>query len=50
EALAVAPAGAQGSGVLSSMSEADCFVVLPADCTAVREGDTVLVQPFHGIV
>ena len=48
--LAVALAGAQGSGVLSSMSEADCFVVLPADCTAVQEGDTVLVQPFHGIV
>ena len=48
--LAVALAGAQGSGVLSSMSEADCFVVLPADCSAVQEGDTVLVQPFHGIV
>jgi len=50
DGLAVAPAGAQGSGVLSSMSEADCFVVLPADCCAVQEGDTVFVQPFHGIV
>ena len=44
------PPAPQGSGVLSSMSEADCFVVLPADCTAAQEGDTVFVQPFHGIV
>ncbi|MCK2089520.1 molybdopterin molybdotransferase MoeA [Thauera aromatica] len=49
-ALSVALAGAQGSGVLSSMSEADCFVVLPEDCTAVQPGDTVLVQPFHGLM
>ncbi len=43
-------AGAQGSGVLRSMSEADCFIVLPEDCTAVQAGDTVCVQPFHGLV
>jgi len=48
--LSVAMAGAQGSGVLRSMSEADCFVVLPEDCTAVQPGDTVFVQPFHGLV
>jgi molybdopterin molybdotransferase len=50
DGVAVALAGAQGSGVLSSMSEADCFVVLAEDCTAVRAGDTVFVQPFHGLV
>ena len=50
DGVAVALAGAQGSGVLSSMSEADCFVVLAEDCSAVRAGDTVFVQPFHGLV
>lgn len=50
DGVAVAIAGAQGAGVLSSMSGADCFVVLPETCTAVHEGDTVSVQPFHGIV
>ena len=48
--LSVAMAGAQGSGVLRSMSEADCFIVLPEDCTAVQPGDTVSVQPFNGLV
>ena len=50
DGLSVTLAGAQGSGVLRSMSEADCFVVLPEDCTAVQPGDTVCVQPFHGLV
>ncbi|CAH1747540.1 Molybdopterin molybdenumtransferase [Thauera humireducens] len=48
--LSVAIAGAQGSGVLRSMSEADCFIVLPEDCTAVQPGDAVFVQPFNGLV
>ncbi len=50
DGLSVRLAGTQGSGVLRSMSEADCFVVLPADCTGVQPGDTVFVQPFHGLV
>lgn len=48
--LSVALAGAQGSGVLRSMAEADCFVVLAEDCTQVQPGDTVCVQPFHGLL
>ena len=48
--LTVAMAGAQGSGVLRSMSDADCFVVLPEDCTAVQPGDMVFIQPFNGLV
>ncbi|ATE60866.1 molybdopterin molybdotransferase MoeA [Thauera sinica] len=48
--LAVTLAGAQGSGVLRSMSEADCFIVLPEDCAGVRPGDAVLVEPFAGLV
>ncbi len=48
--LRVDVAGAQGSGILRSMSEADCFIVLPEDCTEVAIGDPVLVQPFDGLV
>lgn len=43
-------AGSQGSGVLSSMSRANCFVVLPEDGGCVAAGDLVDVQPFEGIL
>lgn len=39
----------QGSGVLRSMSEANCFVVLPEDCAGVQAGDSVQVQVFDGL-
>jgi molybdopterin molybdotransferase len=45
----VRTAGNQGSGVLRSMSEANCFVVLPEDCAGVQAGETVLVQLFEGL-
>ena len=48
--LQVSLAGRQGSGVLSSMSRADCFVVLPEESRAVEPGDWVQVQPFSGLV
>ena len=32
--------GNQGSGVLRSMSEANCFVVLPEECAGVQAGDS----------
>ncbi|TAH50446.1 MAG: molybdopterin molybdenumtransferase MoeA [Betaproteobacteria bacterium] len=48
--LSVTLAGAQGSGVLRSMSEADCFIVLPDECTGVQPGDMVLVEPFTGLI
>ena len=38
--------GNQGSGVLSSMSEANCFVVLPEGPQHIAAGDRVEVQPF----
>jgi molybdopterin molybdotransferase len=41
--------GNQGSGVLRSMSEANCFVVLPEDCAGVQAGDAVQVQLFDGL-
>ncbi len=41
--------GNQGSGVLRSMSEANCFVVLPEDCAGVQPGEPVSVQLFDGL-
>lgn len=46
----VKTAGNQGSGVLRSMSEANCFVVLPEDCAGVQAGDSVPVQLFEGLI
>ncbi|WP_332669838.1 molybdopterin molybdotransferase MoeA [Aromatoleum sp.] len=43
-------AGTQGSGVLRSMSEANCFIVLPEERGDVAAGDAVLVQLFDGLV
>ena len=42
--------GNQGSGVLRSMSEANCFVVLPEECAGVQAGDSVQVQLFGGLL
>ncbi len=42
--------GHQGSGVLSSMAAANCFIVLPEDAGPVSEGDEVTVQPFAAFV
>ncbi len=39
---------AQGSGVLRSMSEANCFIVLEHDRGGVRPGDLVAVQVMDG--
>ncbi len=42
--------GAQGSGILRSMSEANCMVVLHHEQGAVNVGDMVDVLPFEGLV
>jgi molybdopterin molybdotransferase len=41
--------GSQGSGVLRSMSEANCFIVLEHDRGDVAPGDPVSVQVFEGL-
>jgi len=41
--------GQQGSGVLRSMSEANCFIVLEHERGAVQAGEQVSVQPFEGL-
>lgn len=48
--LVVKSTGSQGSHILSSMSQANCFIVLPAECRGVEPGDTVEVQPFEGLL
>jgi molybdopterin molybdotransferase len=48
--LSVRTTGDQSSGVLSSMSRANCFIVLPADCGDVEAGATVDVQPLEGLL
>ncbi|MCU7811495.1 MAG: molybdopterin molybdenumtransferase MoeA [Candidatus Thiodiazotropha sp. (ex Notomyrtea botanica)] len=40
----------QGSGILSSMSKGDCFILLDASCDGVDIGDTVTIQPFFSLV
>lgn len=42
--------GQQGSGVLRSMSEANCFIVLEHDRGNVQAGDYVSVQVMDGVV
>jgi molybdopterin molybdotransferase len=41
--------GAQGSGILSSMSEANCFIVIEQERGNVEPGEAVLVQPMEGL-
>jgi molybdopterin molybdotransferase len=41
--------GQQGSGVLRSMSEANCFIVLEHERAAVRAGEPVHVQLMEGL-
>jgi molybdopterin molybdotransferase len=48
--LEVRLTGQQGSGVLRSMSEANCFVVLGHDQGQVNAGDAVRVLLFDGLV
>ena len=42
----VGKTGKQGSGILTSMSRANCFIVLPDDNAGVEPGDEVSIQFF----
>jgi molybdopterin molybdotransferase len=46
----VAITGAQGSGILRSMSEANCMVVLHDEQGTVQEGELVDVLLFEGLI
>ena len=47
---AVRATGDQGSGILSSMSQANCFIILPTDLGNVPAGTAVDVQLLEGLV
>lgn len=44
--LTVRTTGAQGSGILMSMSRANCYIILDEENAGVEQGDWVKVQPF----
>nr|WKF56827.1 Molybdopterin molybdenumtransferase [Paraburkholderia busanensis] len=46
----VTPTGSQSSGVLSSMSEANCFIVLGHDEGEIDAGQQVVIMPFDGLI
>jgi len=46
----VRPTGDQGSGILSSMSQAHCFIVLPTETGNLDAGAIVEVQSLEGLV
>ncbi len=47
---AVQSTGNQGSHILSSMSQADCFIILPLESRGAEPGEEVTVQLFDGLV
>jgi len=42
--------GKTGSGLLHTMSDANCFILLPEDGESVEPGTEVEVQPFFGLI
>jgi len=48
--LSVSTTGMQGSHILTSMSLANCFIVLPRDTGNVSEGERVEILPFNDIL
>jgi molybdopterin molybdotransferase len=48
--MTVESTGEQGSGILSSMHAANCFIILPMENDGVGAGELVEVEPFHGVM
>ena len=46
----VSSTGTQGSGILSSLAKANCFIVLAAEQGRVTAGETVTVQLFDEFI
>lgn len=47
--LTVRNAGMQASHVLTAMSQANCFIVIPAQSGSIEAGEMVDIQPFEGL-
>lgn len=48
--VTVRSTGEQGSGILSSMSQANCFIILPMGRGNLEPGEIVDVKPFEGFI
>ncbi|RJX34110.1 MAG: molybdopterin molybdenumtransferase MoeA [Oxalobacter sp.] len=48
--LVVRLTGSQGSGVLRSMSEANCMIILPHEQSAIAKGEDVDIILFDGLI
>ncbi|MFP4610215.1 MAG: molybdopterin molybdotransferase MoeA [Thiohalophilus sp.] len=48
--LTVSAAGMQASHILSGMSRANCFIILPLEAGNIDAGTLVEVQPFRGLM
>lgn len=48
--IMVKPTGGQSSGVLSSMSQANCYIVLEQMRGQVEEGESVMIEPFDALL
>ena len=48
--LVVNTTGAQGSGILSSIGQANCFIVLAQEQGSVEAGEMVVVEPFDELI
>ena len=44
--MEVSTTGHQGSGILTSMTHADCYIIFPEDQTSIHQGANVTVQLF----
>ena len=50
KSCSVIPLLQQGSGMLKSMSDANCFIVFDADQDLIRKNSYVNILPFDGII
>ncbi len=48
--IQVKTTGEQGSGILRSMSVANCFILLDEQCDGIKPNTLVSVQPFSGLI
>ncbi len=46
----VSKTGAQGSGILRSMSDANCFIYMPMSSSGAGKGDSVEIWPFDSFI
>ena len=50
DGLSVKPTNLQGSAILSSMTQANCFIILDLESGPIKKGDKVKVQLMNGLI